>query len=207
MPHQNRVTPEGDIIATPARGTMFGIRGGCFHDAHGRLARRHWASRRWICCLLEFKGRRRPLLQPGRYTELFFLDEATAFAAGHRPCFECRRADATRFAELWASLANKPARMSAPDMDLLLHAARLTREAAKRTWRSPLGALPDGVMVRIAGVAHLLSGGDLLAWTPAGYTGRLTAEAARVADVLTPEPTAAIISAGYAPMLHATARR
>ncbi|MCW5694862.1 MAG: hypothetical protein KIT48_21095 [Pseudolabrys sp.] len=102
MPLQNRVTPFADLIADPARGTLFGNRGGKFHRDDRTLGARRWASRQWICCVLDFKGRQRDVW--GRYyTELFFLDEVTAFAAGHRPCFECRRKDAQRFAELFAS--------------------------------------------------------------------------------------------------------
>ena len=98
MPLQNRVTPEGEIIATPHRGLMMGNRGGCFHLPDRTLGARRWATRQWIACVLEFKGRHRAaMMQPNRYTELFFLDEATALAAGHRPCFECRRRDAERF--------------------------------------------------------------------------------------------------------------
>ena len=99
MPLRNRVTPFGDIIATEARGLLFGNRG-VLHDENGRLVRK-WQVRRWIACRLEFKGRRRPLLRPGRFTELFFLDEATALAAGHRPCAECRREDFVRFRDAW----------------------------------------------------------------------------------------------------------
>ena len=105
MPLQNRVTPEGDIIATPARGTMMGNRGGAFHTPEQTLGPRRWRTKAWICCVLEFKGRHRAVMQPNRYTELFFLDEATALAAGHRPCFECRRRDALRFAEAWRARA------------------------------------------------------------------------------------------------------
>src|SRR5262249_48070514 len=102
MPLQNRVTPEGDIIATPHRGLMMGNRGGVVHLPDPTPGTRRWASRQWIACVLQFKGRQREVMQPNGYTELFFLDEATALAAGHRPCFECRRGEAEHFAELWA---------------------------------------------------------------------------------------------------------
>ena len=108
MPLQNRVTPLGELIATPERGLVYGNRG-CLHDEHGRI-RRRYATRRWIACRLEFKGRHRELMQPNRYTELFFLDEATALAAGHRPCFECRRQEAETFAALWARARQMPER-------------------------------------------------------------------------------------------------
>ena len=100
MPLQNRVTPFGELVAVPARGTLFGNRGGRFHTDAKTLSARRWASRQWICCMLDFKGRQRDVW--GRfYTELFFLDEPTVLAAGHRPCFECRRKDAEKFAEQW----------------------------------------------------------------------------------------------------------
>src|SRR5262249_49569682 len=119
MPLRNRVTPLGELVADPARGLVYGNRG-CLHDEHGTIRRRD-AGKRWIGCRLEFRGRRRTrLLQPGRYTELFFLDEATAFAAGHRPCAECRREDYVRFQELWRGLGLRPANADA--MDERLHA-------------------------------------------------------------------------------------
>src|SRR4249919_3303351 len=126
MPLQNRVTPEGDIIATPHRGLMMGNRGGAFHLPDRTIGHRRWASRQWIACVLEFKGRHRAvMMQPNRYTELFFLDEATALAAGHRPCFECRRRDAETFAGFWQEAFKRPKRPRADEMDLVLHAERL----------------------------------------------------------------------------------
>src|SRR6185437_4501098 len=121
MPLQNRVSPFGELFATPARGTLMGNRGGKFHGDDKTLARRRWVSRQWICCVLDFRGRQRDVW--GRYyTELFFLDEVTAFAAGHRPCFECRRKDAEQFATLFSG---KKVRASATLMDKVLHAERL----------------------------------------------------------------------------------
>ena len=122
-PLQNRVTPFGEIAAVTARGTMMGNRGGCFHDDAQQLRRRRWASRRWICCVLSFKERHREVMMPRRYTELFFLDEATAFAAGHRPCAECRRADYNAFQKAWQR-AGLPSEAKADAMDLVLHAER-----------------------------------------------------------------------------------
>src|SRR6476660_1150001 len=121
MPLQNRVTPFGELIADPARGTMFGNRGGRFHRDDRTLGARRWASRQWICCALAFKGRRHNVWGPTSYTDLFFLDEVTAFAAGHRPCVECRRADATSFAGKWAQ-AKGGAVPYAPEMDEVLQA-------------------------------------------------------------------------------------
>src|SRR5579863_2821842 len=134
MPRQNRVTPLGELIATPERGLVYGNRG-CLHDADGRI-RRPFQVRRWIACTLEFRGRRRsPLMMPGRYTELFFLDEATALAAGHRPCAECRRADYNRFRDYWAQVVGGPT--DADSMDLRLHGERLDGRK-KRTYRADL---------------------------------------------------------------------
>src|SRR4029077_7992438 len=142
MSLQNRVTPFGELISTSARGTLMGNRGGKFHAANRTLTRRRWASRQWICCVLDFKGRQRDVW--GRYyTELFFLDEVTAFAAGHRPCFECRRKDAAEFARLFSG-KNKRARADA--MDDVLHAERLAGKK-KRVHRRNLDTLPDGAMI------------------------------------------------------------
>jgi len=152
MPRQNRVDPFGNLIADPARGTLFGNRG-VLHAADGTIVRHH-ALRRWIYCRLEFKGRKRQLLQPGRYTELFFLDEATALAAGHRPCAECMRG---RFNEFRAAWSAGP--VAATDLDAALHAERLTTDGKQATWRSPLGDLPDGAMVAIDGTPHLIRAG------------------------------------------------
>src|SRR5262249_23643738 len=133
-PLQNRVTPEGDIIATPHRGLMFGNRGGAFHLAGQRLGIRRFASTRWIACRLQFKGRRPPaVMMPGRYTWLFFLDEATALAAGHRPCFECRRAEAQQFAALFGAGDGRP-RPRADAIDAALHAERLAADGGKATF-------------------------------------------------------------------------
>ena len=150
MPLQNRVTPEGEIIATPHRGLLMGNRGGCFHLPDKTLGPRRWASRQWIACVLEFKGRHRELMQPNRYTELFFLDEATALSAGHRPCFECRRADADRFAELWARAFGSEDRARAPAMDDQLHAERVDRDRRKVTFRDRRANIPSGAFIRYA---------------------------------------------------------
>ena len=154
MPLQNRVTPWGAIEVSSARGSMMGIRGGCFHDGHKQLRARHWAGRGWLCCLLRFKGRRRQVMTPGRYTELFFLDEATALAAGHRPCFECRRADARDFAGLWAAVHEGGRPVKAPDMDLRLHAERTAIADRQTVDAAALDRLPPGAFVQI-GRAHV----------------------------------------------------
>jgi len=210
MSLQNRVTPEGEIIATPHRGLMMGNRGGCFHLPDRTLGSRRWASRQWIACVLEFKGRhRQAMMQPNRYTELFFLDEATALAAGHRPCFECRRRDAERFAALWAETRGWPAPARAPEMDATLQAERVGAQGQKLTYRAQLSGLPDGAFVRLAeggpAQAYLVGNGRILAWSPAGYGAALAAAKRRDVEVLTPRSIVAVLSSGYRPMVHPSA--
>jgi len=199
---QNRVTPFGELIATPARGTMFGNRGGRFHRDDRTLGQRRWASRQWICCVLQFKNRRHNVWGPTSYTDLFFLDEATALAAGHRPCFECRRADATWFAQKWAQ-AKDAAVPYAPEMDEVLHAERLA-DREKRTHDMRLEDLPDGVFVAMDGAAHALRGAHLLRWSESGYCERITRPRG-IARVLTPPSIVAALSAGYRPHWHPSA--
>jgi hypothetical protein len=201
MPLQNRVTPFGDLIATSARGTLLGNRGGKFHTDDRKLARRHWASRQWICCVLEFKNRQRDVW--GRYyTELFFLDEVTAFAAGHRPCFECRRKDAERFAALFAG---KSTRASASAMDKVLHAERLDGKD-KRMRRRALDRLPDGAMIAFDGEAFAVRGKRLLGWTPSGYGASKPRPRSLDVDVLTPPSMLTVLARDYAPLWHPSAR-
>src|SRR5437879_5370456 len=161
-PLQNRVTPLGAVIADPGRGLVYGNRG-CLHDAHGRI-RRHHAGCRWIACRLEFRGwLRRPLLQPGRFTELFFLDEATAMAAGHRACALCRREDYLRLNEIWQML--HPGDRGADAIDARLHRERW--DAATRAPRlhpAALDGLPDGTFVLRAGRPHLVAGDRRFPW-------------------------------------------
>jgi hypothetical protein len=206
MPRRNRVTPFGDLVADPARGLVYGNRG-CLHDEHGRI-RRRFAGRRWIACRLEFRGwRRSPLLQPGRFTELFFLDEATALAAGHRPCALCRREDYVRFGELWQRL--HPGQSGADAVDLQLHGERLgTRTRLQLHHDAPFDELPDGAFVAKDDAAWLVLGDELLRWTPAGYTER-RARPAEVARVITPPSLLAVLRAGWepaVPLLHPSAR-
>jgi hypothetical protein len=198
MPLQNRVTPSGEIIAHPGRGGLMGNRGGRLHDEDRRLGSRRWVSRAWICCVLCFKGRRRTVMGPG-YTELFFLDEPTALAAGHRPCFECRRAAAGEFAGAWAGGQGLPGPVRVAEMDRLLHAER-TGGARPRL---PAAALPDGVMIEHpdgSGQALLLWQGWLYPWSPTGYAaGRPTIDKGEV-SVLTPPSIIAALTAGYRPL-------
>src|SRR6516225_7744293 len=150
MPRQNRVTPFGDIIATLERGTFMGNRG-VLHDSEGRI-KRAWQLKRWIVCVLEFKERKRQVMTPGHYTELFFLDEATAFAAGHRPCAECRRVRFLDFCNAWARAhPSKDAspRPSATMIDDRLHAERIASNRSKRSYMAALDDLPDGVFVTV----------------------------------------------------------
>jgi hypothetical protein len=194
MPLQNRVTPLGGLIATPERGLVYGNRG-CLHDAEGRI-RRRYATRRWIACRLRFRGwHREPLMQPGRFTELFFLDEATAFAAGHRPCALCRRDDYRRFTALW------PGEPGADAIDARLHAERL---GERRTVR--LDDLPDGAFVLRAGEPWLARGGELLRWTPAGYSERVPRP--ETATLITPPSLVTVLLGGWegaVPLLHPSA--
>jgi len=213
MPRQNRVTPLGDMIATPARGALMGNRGR-LHDEHGRL-RRSFSVQRWIICLLSFKGRRRSVMAPGQYTELFFLDEATALAAGHRPCAECQRERFERFRAVWAAanprLAHGP-RPAAPALDAALHAERLTSSGQKRTYVAPAASLPDGAFVlwtadpAAAPLPYLVLGRWLLRWSPFGYDAAIPRPAGGDLPVLTPRSVVRTLAAGYAPGLHPTAQ-
>ncbi|WP_029031523.1 hypothetical protein [Salinarimonas rosea] len=211
MPLQNRVTPFGALVATPHRGTLMGNRG-CLHDAEGRIGSARWRTRAWIACLTEFEGRRRAPMQPGRYTELFFLDEATAFAAGHRPCAECRRADWRRFAAAWrAGRGLSPdAPLPAAELDRALHEARVDpRTRAQIRTPARLGQLPDGTMVALPeepGTAFLWRSGRLAPWSFAGYGAPRTADPARAVESLTPAPVLRAFAAGYAPGVHHSAQ-
>ena len=205
MPLQNRVTPLGELVAVPARGLVYGNRG-CLHDDAGKI-RRRYEGRRWIACRLRFKGwQRGPLLQPGRFTELFFLDEATALAAGHRPCALCRRDDYVRFGEIWRTL--HPGRVGADAIDGQLQSERidpLTR--AHRLHDADLAELPDGAFVLQAGAPWVLVGSELLLWTPAGYTERRP-RANGAGRLITPPSLVGVLRSGWSgevPLLHPSA--
>lgn len=204
MPLRNRVTPFGDIVATPARGLLFGNRG-VLHDRDGRLTR-EWQVRRWITCLLSFRGRHRDVMPPWHYTGLFFLDEATSLAAGHRPCAECRHADYQAFRSRWAEThGGGPVR--ADDMDRVLHAERLDPAArSKRTHPVKLRVLPGGAMIAEGDAAWLVLGDRLVRWTPFGYDEVRERPRGGTATVLTPPSTIDVIRAGYAPGVHPTAQ-
>ena len=200
MPLQNRVDPFGSLFAAPARGAFMGNRGGRFHTDAKTLSARRWASRQWICCVLDFKGRHRDVW--GRfYTELFFLDEVTALAAGHRPCFECRRNDALAFAENWQAAQKLRARPAADDMDQVLHRERRDGRA-KRRHRTSIADLPDGAFIALEEGAFAVRGDALLRWTPQGYDARKPHPRGVTVDVLTPPSILAVLAAGYEPHWH-----
>jgi hypothetical protein len=203
MPLQNRVTPLSELIADPARGLVYGNRG-CLHDDAGRI-RRRFAVKRWIACRLEFRGRHRePLMQPGRYTELFFLDDVTAFAAGHRPCAECRREDYDRFLEIADA-------RGADEIDARVHDERLDPATHdRRLHHVALADLPDGAFVLRDGEPRLVLGTELLRWTPAGYTERRPRPANEPALLLTPPTLVEVLRTGWqpvVPLLHPSATR
>jgi hypothetical protein len=206
MARRNRVTPLSELIADPARGLVYGNRG-CLHDDAGQI-RRRYAGRRWIACRLRFRGwHRTPLLQPGRFTELFFLDEATAMAAGHRACALCRREDYDRLVALWRDL--HPGQVGADAMDAQLHVERLEAGTrAQRHHEAPLDDLPDGAFVLRDGAPWLVRGGGLRAWTPAGYAARVPRPAGERATVITPPSLVDVLRTGWqgaVPLLHPTA--
>ena len=200
MPLQNRVDPFGNLFATPARGLLMGNRGGRLHDAARALGSRRWASKQWICCKLEFNHRQRDVWGDG-YSELFFLDEVAALAAGHRPCFECRRKDSENFAALFSG---KKKRATAPAMDSLLHAERLDG-TAKRTHRRAIDDLPDGAMIAFDDGAYAVRGEYLLRWSPSGYDKKRARPQGLQVDVLTPPSILAVLSRGYQPLWHPSA--
>jgi hypothetical protein len=202
MPLQNRVTPSGDIIATPHRGMFTGNRG-IIHDPATKTLTRRWASQAWLTCVCEFRGRRRKVMGDRSWTELFFLDEATALAAGHRPCFYCRRDDANRFRAAWEA-GNGVANILAREIDAVLHRERLDgRTKRLHPLPVPLEKLPDGAMVRQGSENFLIMQGRALSWSPAGY--RHPQNALQEAMLLTPPSTLRTLSAGYRPVLHPSA--
>lgn len=207
-PRRNRVTPAGDIVAASARGTLMGNRG-CLHDDHGRIVR-SYTEKRWIVCELEYKGKRVPLAAPGHYTPLFFLDEATAFAAGHRPCALCMRERYNAFCLAWA--AGNPALTSstlpsATELDGVLHRERLDSKRAKTTYPATLADLPDGTMVRQpgSGQAYLVRGGALLPWSLDAYGASVRMPGATQVEVLTPRSLVHTLQGGYRVRVHPSA--
>jgi hypothetical protein len=203
MPLQNRVTPAGEIVSTPQRGLFTGNRGIIHDPATKTLLNRLWSSKAWLTCVCEFRGRRRDVMGKRSWTELFFLDEATAFAAGHRPCFYCRRDDANAFRAAWEK-GNGVAPASAPEIDEVLHRERLEgRKKRLHQLAMPLHALPDGAMVQAGEGSYLITQDRALLWTWDGY--REIATEPRAATLLTPPSTLRAFSAGYRPVLHPSA--
>lgn len=200
MPRQNRVQPDGQIIAHPARGMFMGNRG-ILHDGAGRLGQARWRHPHWITCLTTFKGRQRPLMAPGRYTELFFLDEAVACAAGHRPCAECRRADWLLFRDRWAGLFGAA---DAASIDRALHKARLTPDRQQRHHMAPAETLPEGAFVIWQDRPHLVTVPGLRPYAAAGYGAPLPRPDGPL-TVITPEPLVQVMAAGWRPLLHPSA--
>ncbi len=202
MPLQNRVTPTGDIVATPQRGLFVGNRGIIHDPATKTLLNRRWSSKAWITCVCEFRGRRRNVMGTRSWTELFFLDEATSFAAGHRPCFYCRRDDANAFRAAWEK-GNGVSDVPAPAMDAVLHRERLDGRAKRlHALPMPVGALPDGAMVQADDHSYLITQGRALLWSWDGYR---EAQAVTNAMLLTPPSVLRALAAGYRPVLHPTA--
>jgi hypothetical protein len=206
MPLQNRVSPLGELFASSVRGTMMGNRGGRIHDGNRTLSSRRWASRQWICCVLDFNDRHRKVWGHS-YTELFFLDEVTAFAAGHRPCFECRHTDAMNFARLFGK---DKSRVRAAEMDRILHAERLDGKT-KRVHRLRISELPDGAFIVLDEKPFALKSERLLRWTPSGYRAgksqSLPRSSAATVDVLTPPAVLRVLQKGYGPRWHPSAGR
>jgi hypothetical protein len=203
MPLQNRVTPSGEIVSTPQRGLFTGNRGIIHDPATRTLLKRRWSSKAWITCVCEFRGRRRDVMGTRSWTELFFLDEATAFAAGHRPCFYCRRDDAKRFRAAWER-GNGRGGVRAREMDAVLHRERLDGRAKRlHSLPMPLERLPDGAMVQAAGESYLIARSRALLWSFDGY--REVATQPRDAALLTPPSALRAFSAGYRSVLHSSA--
>src|SRR5258707_6380869 len=199
MPLQNRVTPSGDIIATPHRGMFTGNRG-IIHDPATRTLTRRWANKAWLTCVCEFRGRRRAVMSGRSWTELFFLDEATALSAGHRPCFYCRRDDANRFRAAWEK-GNGITNVLARDIDAVLHRERLSHGRKKlHPLPVPMEQLPDGAMLQADDESLLIAQGRALTWSPAGY--RKAEQALEGAMLLTPPSTLRALEAGYQVVLH-----
>ncbi|PRY25255.1 hypothetical protein CLV78_102432 [Aliiruegeria haliotis] len=202
-PRQNRVLPTGEIVAVTCRGTMMGNRG-ILHDSKGILGQARWRHKAWICCRLAFKKRQRQVMAPGQYTELFFLDEAVALAAGHRPCAECRREAYRAWQSAWARTFGRTAR--APEMDDVLHRDRVGRDRRQIRHIAPLGGLPDGAFVLWRGVPSLWFRRQLRGFSTDGYTSAPSHDAKEKVEVLTPAATIAVMAAGYRPAVHPSAQ-
>lgn len=202
MPLQNRVQPDGQILATPARGAMMGNRG-ILHAPDRTLGTARWRHKAWVCCVLAFKGRQRKVMAPNTYTELFFLDEAVALAAGHRPCAECRRRDYLAFVSAWERATGT--RPKAGDMDKAMHPARVTRNRQQVRYKARAATLPDGTYVALPEGPAVIWGAQAFPYTAAGYAAPICRPDVDV-TVLTPRPTVAALQSGYRPILHSSAQ-
>jgi hypothetical protein len=176
-----------------------GNRGGVIHNENKEIVRQY-ASRRWIACVLQFKGRHRVVMSPNRYTELFFLDEAIALAAGHRPCAECRRERFNAFRKAWS-----PHPITADAMDLELHPARIDRRKTKVTYQAPLNSMPDGSLIELDSASYLVRGDALYEWSPESYSAKRHRPTDLTVRVLTPEPIVRCLRNGYKPEIHPSA--
>jgi hypothetical protein len=201
MPLQNRVLPTGEITAIPARGTLTGNRG-IIHRDDKTLGTSRWSHHAWICCTLDWQGRKRPVMTGRNWTELFFLDEAVAFAAGHRPCGYCRRTAYRAYVDAWTRATGT--RPGAKDMDRVLHPARVSRDRRHVRFDATLGDLPSGAMIWVDNAPALVLLGQLYPYTPDGYGSAIVADPQTVVPVLTPKPTVDVLTAGYQPQIHAS---
>ena len=189
-------------MAIASRGTLTGNRG-ILHGQTRELGTARWTHKAWICCTLDWQGRKRAVMTGRNWTELFFLDEAVAFAAGHRPCGYCRRAAYSRFVDAWESATGQ--RPKAPDMDRVLHSARVRRDRSQVTFEHDISTLPDGTMIQIGAQPYLVMSNGIYPYTPNGYQAKLTRPTTGSVTVLTPAPSVAVLAAGYAPVIHESA--
>ncbi|HEY2347553.1 MAG TPA: hypothetical protein VGH64_00995 [Puia sp.] len=203
-PLQNRVDPFGELIRTKARGAWMGNRG-LIHNENQAIVR-PFRLKAWITCVLQFKNRHRSVMTPGLYTELFFLDEATSFSAGHRPCAECRRADFNRFKAAWVQ--GNPLymyNMKTPigEIDEILQEERIGLTCSKPTYKEKLGDLPEGSFIEYNGKPYLVKQSQsATSWTPFGYTDALELPRQTEVDVLTPKTIVNTLRSGYIPQIH-----
>ncbi len=201
MPLQNRVTPYGEIVAYPERGLFTGNRG-ILHNDQRQLTARRWTNPAWIICCLEFKGWKRQVMTPHSWTELFFLDEATALSAGHRPCALCRREAFNDFKACWKAGNPHIDVKTIRDVDRQLHKERCLPMRQKRTYQASLDELPDGTFIEVEAQACLIWEGNLLVWSPGGYHKRLPRPSDLQVTVLTPLSTVNALQAGYPVAVH-----
>jgi hypothetical protein len=208
MPLQNRVTPFGEIVSHPARGLLMGNRG-ILHNDERRLAAARWQHPHWVICRLEFKGRRQEVMRPGAYTQLFFLDEAVALAAGHRPCALCRRAAYEAFVSAWMVAVGRADRPRAAEIDWQLHRQRVEAQTRRQiTYPAAIEDLPDGTFITLPGkptVPYLVLDQRLLPWTPEGYRAARERPTRLEVTVLTPHATVGALRAGFRLLLHPSA--